>query len=128
MDTSPATGPDTPNPARSSATQRCERAKNGRFSSHDCQLAPSPWMKTIAGPDPRSTYSSSDPSTSTRPRAASQSTSSHAERTPLAYGGMPQRIAIDIDSTLHDYWRQFREVAQRRTGVDLPYEEQTDWL
>jgi 5'(3')-deoxyribonucleotidase len=41
---------------------------------------------------------------------------------------VPQRIAIDIDSTLHDYWAQFREVARRRTGVDLPYEAQTDWL
>ena len=27
--------------------QRCVRAKNGRFSSHVCQQAPSPWMKTI---------------------------------------------------------------------------------
>jgi uncharacterized HAD superfamily protein len=31
------------------------------------------------------------------------------------------RIAIDIDSTLHDYWPQFQEAAKRRFGVDLPY-------
>jgi uncharacterized HAD superfamily protein len=37
------------------------------------------------------------------------------------------RIAIDIDSTLHHYWDTFREIALRRTGVDLPYERQTDW-
>jgi uncharacterized HAD superfamily protein len=37
------------------------------------------------------------------------------------------RIAIDIDSTLHHYWDTFREIARRRTGVDLPYEQQTDW-
>ena len=37
------------------------------------------------------------------------------------------RIGIDIDSTLHHYWETFREIALRRTGVDLPYESQTDW-
>ncbi len=37
------------------------------------------------------------------------------------------RIGIDIDSTLHHYWDTFREIALRRTGVDLPYERQTDW-
>jgi 5'(3')-deoxyribonucleotidase len=37
------------------------------------------------------------------------------------------RIAIDIDSTLHDYWRQFSEVVERRTGVALPYEDQHSW-
>ena len=36
------------------------------------------------------------------------------------------RIAIDIDSTLHHYWDQFREVVHRRHGIDLPYEER-DW-
>jgi uncharacterized HAD superfamily protein len=45
----------------------------------------------------------------------------------LAYGGVPKRIAIDIDSTLHNYWNQFREVALRHSGIDLPYETQTDW-
>ena len=40
---------------------------------------------------------------------------------------MPKRIAIDIDSTLHHYWEQLREVVLRRHGVDLPYEAQTQW-
>jgi uncharacterized HAD superfamily protein len=34
------------------------------------------------------------------------------------------RIAVDIDSTLHHYWDQFREAARRRFGVELPYEDQ----
>ncbi len=37
------------------------------------------------------------------------------------------RIAIDIDSTLHHYWDQFRLVAQELHGVDLSYEGQTTW-
>jgi FMN phosphatase YigB (HAD superfamily) len=37
------------------------------------------------------------------------------------------RIAIDIDSTLHHYWDLLAEVARRRFGVDLPYEEQRTW-
>jgi FMN phosphatase YigB (HAD superfamily) len=37
------------------------------------------------------------------------------------------RIALDIDSTLHHYWDLFRTVVHRRFGVDLPYEEQSDW-
>ena len=37
------------------------------------------------------------------------------------------RIAIDIDSTLHHYWDRLSDAAQRRFGVDLPYEEQFDW-
>ena len=37
------------------------------------------------------------------------------------------RIAIDIDSTLHDYWPQFAAAAKRRFGVDLPYEHQVTW-
>ncbi len=37
------------------------------------------------------------------------------------------RIAIDIDSTLHHYWDVLSAAAQRRFGVDLPYEEQFDW-
>jgi len=37
------------------------------------------------------------------------------------------RIAIDIDSTLHPYWGLLSEVAQRRFGVPLPYEEQLTW-
>ncbi len=37
------------------------------------------------------------------------------------------RIAIDIDSTLHHYWDTFRELIRERTGIDLPYEDQTDW-
>jgi uncharacterized HAD superfamily protein len=37
------------------------------------------------------------------------------------------RIAIDIDSTLHHYWDVLSAAAQRRFGIDLPYEEQLDW-
>jgi len=37
------------------------------------------------------------------------------------------RIAIDIDSTLHDYWPIFARIAKRRFGVDLAYETQLDW-
>jgi hypothetical protein len=37
------------------------------------------------------------------------------------------RIAIDIDSTLHDYWPQLARAAKRRFGVDLPYEHQLTW-
>lgn len=40
---------------------------------------------------------------------------------------MPKRIAIDIDSTLHHYWDVLSDAAQRRFGIDLPYEEQLDW-
>lgn len=37
------------------------------------------------------------------------------------------RIALDIDSTLHHYWDLLEQVAQERFGVELPYEEQSDW-
>ncbi len=37
------------------------------------------------------------------------------------------RIALDIDSTLHHYWDLFREIVRDRTGIDLAYEDQTDW-
>jgi uncharacterized HAD superfamily protein len=37
------------------------------------------------------------------------------------------RIAIDIDSTLHHYWDVLSEAAQRRFGIELPYEEQFNW-
>jgi hypothetical protein len=36
-------------------------------------------------------------------------------------------IAIDIDSTLHDYWKLLSAAARRRFGIDLPYEEQVTW-
>ncbi len=38
------------------------------------------------------------------------------------------RIGIDIDSTLHQYWDIFSDVAQRRFGISLPYEGQRDWV
>ncbi len=37
------------------------------------------------------------------------------------------RIAIDIDSTLHNYWDQFSVVVKRRFDIDLPYEGQKTW-
>src|SRR5213078_3147904 len=37
------------------------------------------------------------------------------------------RIAIDIDSTLHPYWELLSDIARRRFGIDLPYEEQFTW-
>jgi uncharacterized HAD superfamily protein len=37
------------------------------------------------------------------------------------------RIALDIDSTLHHYWDLLDELAQRRYGISLPYEEQKTW-
>ena len=37
------------------------------------------------------------------------------------------KIAIDIDSTLHDYWDELAAAARRRFGVTLPYEEQVTW-
>jgi hypothetical protein len=37
------------------------------------------------------------------------------------------RIAIDIDSTLHHYWDLLSAAAQRRFGIELPYDEQLDW-
>jgi uncharacterized protein len=37
------------------------------------------------------------------------------------------RIALDIDSTLHHYWDQIDRIARERFGVELPYQEQTDW-
>jgi FMN phosphatase YigB (HAD superfamily) len=37
------------------------------------------------------------------------------------------RLAIDIDSTLHPYWDQLAEIAERRYGVQLPYETQYTW-
>ena len=37
------------------------------------------------------------------------------------------RIAIDIDSTLHHYWDLLSAAAQRRFGIELPYEEQLTW-
>ena len=37
------------------------------------------------------------------------------------------RIGIDIDSTLHHYWDQLSDAAQRRFGIALPYEDQVTW-
>jgi FMN phosphatase YigB (HAD superfamily) len=43
--------------------------------------------------------------------------------------GLPtaMRIAIDIDSTLHDYWPLLSAAAKRRFGIELPYGEQFTW-
>jgi hypothetical protein len=40
---------------------------------------------------------------------------------------MAMRIAVDIDSTLHDYWEVLSEISVRRFGIELPYEEQLTW-
>ena len=37
------------------------------------------------------------------------------------------RIALDIDSTLHEYWDLLQRIVKDRYGVDLPYEDQSDW-
>jgi FMN phosphatase YigB (HAD superfamily) len=37
------------------------------------------------------------------------------------------RIAIDIDSTLHDHWPLLAAAAKRRFGVELPYDQQLPW-
>jgi uncharacterized HAD superfamily protein len=37
------------------------------------------------------------------------------------------RIAIDIDSTLHDYGPLLSAAAKRRFGIDLPYDRQFTW-
>jgi hypothetical protein len=37
------------------------------------------------------------------------------------------RIAIDIDSTLHDHWPLVAAAAKRRFGVELPYAQQFPW-
>jgi FMN phosphatase YigB (HAD superfamily) len=39
----------------------------------------------------------------------------------------PMRIAIDIDSTLHDYWPLLSAAAKRRFGIELPYDRQFSW-
>ncbi|MDQ8044647.1 MAG: hypothetical protein AAGC46_08375 [Solirubrobacteraceae bacterium] len=36
-------------------------------------------------------------------------------------------VAIDVDSTLHDYWEQFSAAAMALHGVDLPYADQHQW-
>lgn len=36
-------------------------------------------------------------------------------------------VAIDVDSTLHDYWEQFSAAAMELHGVDLPYAAQLAW-
>ena len=38
--------------------------------------------------------------------------------------GPVMRIAIDIDSTLHHHWPLVAAAAERRFGVELPYEQQ----
>jgi len=46
-----------------------------------------------------------------------------------SYGinGLEMNIAIDIDSTLHQYWDQLSAAARRRFGIALPYEDQLSW-
>lgn len=36
-------------------------------------------------------------------------------------------VAIDVDSTLHDYWEQFSSAALELHGVELPYAQQRAW-
>ena len=37
------------------------------------------------------------------------------------------RIALDIDSTLHQYWDLLDAIARERYGVALPYADQYQW-
>ena len=37
------------------------------------------------------------------------------------------KIALDIDSTLHEYWGLLQRVVRERYGVELPYEDQRGW-
>jgi uncharacterized protein len=37
------------------------------------------------------------------------------------------RVAVDIDSTLHDYWPTLRAVVRKRFGIDVPYDRQVSW-
>jgi hypothetical protein len=37
------------------------------------------------------------------------------------------KIALDIDSTLHHYWDLIDRISRERFGVELPYEDQSDW-
>ena len=37
------------------------------------------------------------------------------------------RIAIDIDSTLHDYWPELERAAFERYGIAVPYADQHTW-
>jgi uncharacterized protein len=37
------------------------------------------------------------------------------------------RIAIDIDSTLHDYWPELERAARERYGIAVPYADQHTW-
>jgi uncharacterized protein len=50
-----------------------------------------------------------------------------APRRSYRINGSAVNIAIDIDSTLHHYWDQLSDAAQRRFGIALPYEEQVTW-
>jgi uncharacterized HAD superfamily protein len=38
-----------------------------------------------------------------------------------------KKIAVDIDSTLHNYWDLFARVVRDRCGVELSYSEQSTW-
>jgi uncharacterized protein len=38
-----------------------------------------------------------------------------------------KKIALDIDSTLHNYWDVFSRVVQKRCGLELSYSEQSTW-
>src|SRR5205085_6298357 len=61
-----------------------------------------------------------------RTRAWPVSPSTGRSPSPRTVPGVA-RIALDIDSTLHHYWDLLDEIAQRRFGVALPYDEQEDW-
>src|SRR4051812_12427552 len=105
------------------------------FSSQFCHVPECPCTRTRGGPWPSSHTLTGRPPTSTQRRCSLQSTSSHSERPwgPYSPSSTPSifesalRIAVDIDSTLHPYWDQLAEVARRRFGVELPYEDQVTW-
>src|SRR3954463_13906262 len=93
------------------------------------------WRSTMqSGMNPATARASPLRPASTRPprksadsrTVAAASTSSHV--TTLTGPILPARgivrIAIDIDSTLHDHWPLVAAAAKRRFGVELPYEKQ----
>src|SRR5690349_11457874 len=125
------------------------------FSSQFCHRPPSPCRNTSGGPSPPVSITlTSRPRIFSVRVSPGQSTDSQVESSPSAYFSSGRartstlagsdrtcprnpdtpatvpaavRLAIDIDSTLHPYWDQLAEIAERRYGVALPYDRQFTW-